>query len=458
MNWVLLAITLYVLAQFAVGVYVSRKMASDTDYILAGRQLGLGLVVFSVFATFFGAEAIIASAGNIHENGLRGGLVDPFGYAAALVIVGVYFAARLRNKNLVTFADFFKTRYSDRVEKLVVLVLLPGSLFWGAAQIRSFGQVIGAQSGISLTAAITIAALLVMAYSIVGGLMADAVTDFLQGIVLIIGLLVLFFVISTLKQDGFQGLAGVSAERLTFFGSDDGPIKKIEKLSIAICGTIVAVELISRFLGAQTGAIAARGTIIGGILYLIIGLIPLYIGLVGPQLAPNLKEAEQIVPTIAETFLPTAAFVIFIGALISAILSVVHATLHAPAAQVAQNLLGSVVPNSAPKKRLWLVRLTVAALSVVAFALALTSDTIKELVETASAFGSAGVFIVTMFGLFTRFGGERAAFATILTGVLVWAAARYVFTVETPYLIGLFCSLATYVAVARLSEPKLSTR
>lgn len=457
MNWVLLAICAYVLVQFALGIFVSRRMASDTDYILAGRQLGFGLVVFSVFATFFGAEAIIASAGSVHEKGLSGGLVDPFGYAAALVLVGVFFAARLRSQALVTFADFFKSRYSSRVEKLVVLVLLPGSLFWAAAQIRSFGQVIGAQSGVSLFTAITIAAVLVTTYSVVGGLMADAVTDFVQGIVLIVGLVLLFVIIASLKQEGFQGLAGVAPERLRFFGGDDGIMSRIEKLAIAVCGTIVAVELISRFLGAKTSAIAARGTVIGGCIYLIIGLIPLYIGLVGPQLAPNLKDAEQIIPTVAETYLPTFAFVIFIGALISAIMSVVHATLHAPAAQVAQNLLGSVVPDAGPKARLWTVRLTVAVLAVVAFLLALTSDTIKELVETASAFGSAGVFVVTMFGLFTRFGGERAALATIIVGVLVWAGARSLILTETPYIIGLFAALITYVAVALIVEDTVST-
>jgi Na+/proline symporter len=224
-----------------------------------------------------------------------------------------------------------------------------------------------------------------------------------------------------------------------------------------VCGTIVAVELISRFLGAKTARIAARGTMLGGVVYLIIGLIPLYLGLVGPQLAPDLKDSEQIIPTIAETYLPTAAFIIFIGALISAILSVVHATLHAPAAQVAQNLLGSVAAGAAPKQRLWFVRLTVAALSVIAFLLALTSDTIKELVETASAFGSAGVFVVTMFGLFTNFGQERAAIATIVVGVGVWAVARYAGALETPYLIGLAASALTYVAVSVWADGRLST-
>ena len=81
--------------QFAIGTWVSRRMTSETDYILAGRRLGVGLVTFSVFATYFGAEAIVASGGAVYEKGLAGALVDPVGYAAAIIIVGVFFARAL---------------------------------------------------------------------------------------------------------------------------------------------------------------------------------------------------------------------------------------------------------------------------------------------------------------------------------------------------------------------------
>ena len=188
MNWLLVAILGYVLVQFAIGTWVSRRMASETDYILAGRRLGVGLITFSVFATYFGAEAIVASGGAVYEKGLTGALVDPIGYATAIILVGVFFARALWSRGLTTFADLFRHRYSAGVEQLVVVVLVPGSVIWAAAQVRAFGQIMSANSGLGLVAAITLAAVLVAAYSVVGGLLADAVTDTIQGVAVVVGL------------------------------------------------------------------------------------------------------------------------------------------------------------------------------------------------------------------------------------------------------------------------------
>ena len=170
----LIGLVLYVVLQFAIGVWVSRRTATETDYILAGRSLGPTLVAFSVFATWFGAEAIVATTGEVYKSGLGGALVDPFAYAAAVMLSGLVFAAVLWRDGLTTFADLFARRYSPAIEKLVVLVLLPGSILWAAAQIRAFGQVLGSSADMSLWLGITIAAVLVGAYTTIGGLLADA--------------------------------------------------------------------------------------------------------------------------------------------------------------------------------------------------------------------------------------------------------------------------------------------
>jgi Na+/proline symporter len=451
MNWLLVAILGYVLVQFAIGTWVSRRVSNETDYILAGRGLGVGLVTFSVFATYFGAEAIVASGGSVYEKGLSGALVDPVGYASAIVIVGLFFARALWSRGLTTFADLFRQRYSPGVEKLVVIVLLPGSVIWAAAQVRAFGQVLSANSEMSLAVTITLAAVLVGAYSVVGGLLADAVTDVIQGVAVVLGLLILGAVVAVHVGGMTSGLAQVEAEQLKL--ADGDWLQTLEQLAIPICGTIVAVELISRFLGARTADVARIGTVLGGSIYFFVGLIPVFLGLVGPRIAGNVPEAEQIVPRLAELYLPGVLYVAFVGAIISAILSAVHAALHAPASQISHNIVVKIVPGISDRGKLWCVRMTVMALSIVAFVLAITSQRIKDLVETASAFGSAGVFVTALFALFTRFGGPASAYASVAAGMLVWAGGRYILDLPAPYVMGLLAALVAYVGMAAF-EPR----
>ena len=111
MNAVVWGIGLYVFAQLIVGFLVSRYIRSEDDYLVAGRSLGYGLAIFTIFATWFGAETCIGAAGTIYEEGLSGGSADPFGYGLCLVLMGLVFAAPLWRRKLTTFGDLFRQQH-----------------------------------------------------------------------------------------------------------------------------------------------------------------------------------------------------------------------------------------------------------------------------------------------------------------------------------------------------------
>ena len=173
----------------------------------------------------------------------------------------------------------------------------------------------------------------------------------------------------------------------------------------------------------------------------------------GRQLGLDVADTEQFIPKLAEQHLVGPIYIVFVGAIVSAILSAVHAALHAPASQLSHNIIVRAVPGLSERGKLWSVRLTVLALSVVAFLIAITSEGIHELVETASAFGSAGVFVATIFALFTRFGGPASAYAAIISGMLVWAIGKYALELSVPYLLGLLAAFLGYVALAWVDAP-----
>jgi SSS family transporter len=452
MSGILLGVLIYIAVQFVVAIYVSRRINTETDYILGGRQLGVGLAAFSVFATWFGAETVLGSAGRVYSDGLSGAQGEPFAYAMAIVVMGVLFAARLWRRGLVTFGDMFRQRFSPGVERLTVILLVPGSVLWAAAQIRGFGQIMGTTTGMDLSTAITLAAIVVILYTAAGGLLADVYSDFVQGIAIVIGLVAMLVVIVIEVGGPAQALANIEAARFAPIRSDQSLLDFLEQWAIPICGSLVAVELISRVLACRSADVARTATWLGGVGYLLVALIPVFFGLVGPQLAPGLDEAEQIVPTLAQRYLPAVLYVMFAGALISAILSTVDSALLASASLVSHNIVLRLWPGASERAKVGLARAGVAAFGLTAFVLALRSERISDLVELASAFATAGIFVAFVLGLFTRWGGAASAYAAIVAGAVVWAGGKLMLGLQAPYVCGVIAAVLAYAIVAVLSR------
>ena len=452
MNTIAVAVCVYIALQFAIGYWVSRNVRTEADYILGGRQIGLGLTAFSVFATWFGAETVLGASGRAYKDGLSGVQGEPIAYAVGIVIMGVFFAAPLWNRGITTFADFFRERFAPSIERLTAVLLIPGSVLWAAAQTRALGQIMGSTAGMDPTLAISIAALVVVAYTAFGGLLADVYTDALQGTVIILGLGALFLVIASETGGVGAGLATVEPARWHAFGASQSWLDYLEQWAIPLCGSIVAIELISRILACRTAGIARSGAGLGALVYLAVAMMPVFMGLVGPKLAPALADPEQLVPELAKSRLSTVLYIVFIGALISAILSTVSSALLAAGSLVAHNLVGHWGPETAPDAKLRIARLCVAALGVVAFFIALAATSISELVELASSFASAGVFVALVFGLFTSFGGPLAALSSLLAGAGIWAWGKFLFGLKTPYLTALAAAFLAYVVVAAIER------
>lgn len=441
--------------QFGVGLWVARRIQNESDYLLAGRQLGFWLATFSTYATWFGAETIVGSAGRAYNEGVSLGSAEPFGYGLCIALMGLIFAAPLWRRGLTTLADLYRARYSVPAERLAAVILIPSSILWSAAQIRAFGYVIEI-STVTVTGdvAVAIAACFTIAYTIVGGLMADAINDFIQGVVVALGLIIVFVAVLP-HAGGLTEVGRVLSDPARVHPLPEGEslLAVVERWAIPVLGSVLATELIGRVLGARSPEIARRSSYAAAAMYVGIGSIPLLIGLLGPTLAPDLADSEQLLPHVARTMLPTALYVLFAGALISAILSTVNSTLLVSAALLEHNIVVPVFRVSEERRKVLIARAGVMLFGVIAYVLAQRSEGVFELVEEASAFGSAGTLVTVCFGLFTGWGGARAAIATLLAGIASYLAAS-VAGLTAPFLTSLLASLATYVLVAPLDRPR----
>lgn len=446
MSPVLVGVLAYILAQLALGLWVSRRIATEDDYLLAGRDLGYVRAVFTIFATWFGAETCIGAAGRAYEQGLSGTTADPFGYAACILLMAGLYAAPLWRMRLTTLADLFRLRFGGTAEKAAVLLLVPTSLLWAAAQIRAFGQVLGAASGWELEVALTFAAVVVLVYTSAGGFVADVWTDLVQGVVLVVGLLVLAGV--AVSSGDLAVVASAPGNLFSLAAADESGWDTFEKWAVPVFGSVMAQELVARILATRSPKIARRSAFAAAGLYLAIGSIPLTIGLVAAQTLPAFGDPERVLIFYAEQHLSTALYVCFAGALVSAILSTVDSCLLVSGSLVAHNVILPLRPGLGERSRVRVNRVAVVALGLVAYGLAMSAEGVYALVEEASAFGSAGIFVCVTLGLFTRVGRARSALAAMVAGVVVYVAAAYAIESPHPYTASLAASTLAYLAFA----------
>ncbi|MDB5730004.1 MAG: sodium:solute symporter, partial [Noviherbaspirillum sp.] len=200
MNALLWFVILYWVISVGIGLYAARYVNNSKDFAVAGRALPMYVVTATVFATWFGSETVLGISSTFVKEGLRGVVADPFGSSLCLVLVGLFFARPLYRMNLLTIGDFFRNKFGRTVEVLITLCIVLSYLGWVAAQIKALGLVFNVVSGgyISMDVGMMIGAASVLIYTLMGGMWSVVITDFLQMIIIVIGMLYIGWEVSSM--------------------------------------------------------------------------------------------------------------------------------------------------------------------------------------------------------------------------------------------------------------------
>jgi len=262
MSFITLGLFAYVLIQLGIAVWASRKIAGDADYLVAGRRLGEFTLGLSLFATWFGGETVMGASAAIASEGIAGARAEPVGYALCLAAAALLVAGALRSKGYMTLADFFRDRFGPRAEVAAALVSIPTSVIWAAAQLIALAALLAAVTEIPVTLALLLAGGFAVVYTFMGGLLGDVITDVVQSLVVLAGLVLLLFMLIGRAGGVEAGLASLRPEQLVLVPPGESWIERLDAFAIPILGSIVAQEMIARFLGAKTARVAVRGGLI----------------------------------------------------------------------------------------------------------------------------------------------------------------------------------------------------
>jgi SSS family transporter len=426
-------IALYLFVSIGIGLYAATRVRNTSDYALAGRSLPLIMVVTTTFATWFGSETVLGIPAKFIEGGLEKTVEDPWGAGLCLVLVGMFFAARLYKMNLLTIGDFYHQRYGKGVEIFSSAVIMISYLGWVAAQITALGLVFTllSQGAIPISVGMALGTAVVLLYTIFGGMWSVALTDFFQMLIIVVGLSLIAWFAAELAG-GAGAVVGYAASKDMFsFWPQASLHAWLFWLGSAITimiGSIPQQDVFQRVMGARDVRTAVRGPIIGGLSYLAFAFVPMFIGvsafLIMPEVAATLHkdDPQKILPTLVMERMPIWLQVMFFGALLSAIMSTASATLLAPSTTFVENILKNFVPLS-DRKELRAMRITVFVftLCVLAYAIRMEGTPIYELVAKAYQFPVVGAFWPLVCGLYWKRATTHGAVASIVLGMSTWA-------------------------------------
>lgn len=215
-------IVIYLMVSIGIGLYAATRVHSAKDFAVAGRSLPLPVVTATVFATWFGAEAVFGVSATFVKDGLRGVVADPFGASLCLVIAGVFYGTTLYRLNVLTLGDFFRLRYDRSVELLTTLCIVASYLGWVSAQIKALGLVFSVVTNgtVSANAGMILGAAIVLTYTTFGGMFSVAILDFVQMTVVMGGMAYIGYLVSGMTG-GVETVVRQAAEagKLDFFPS-----------------------------------------------------------------------------------------------------------------------------------------------------------------------------------------------------------------------------------------------
>jgi SSS family solute:Na+ symporter len=469
LTWVIL----YLLMSVGVALLAATRVHTVKDFAIAGRSLPVPIVMATVFATWFGAEAVMGMSATFAKEGLRGVVADPFGSSLCLVLAGLFFAPRFYRLNLLTIGDYYRLRYDRRVEVLCTLCIAASYVGWVAAQFKVLGLVLNVvtDGAVSQPIGMVIGALIVLTYTTLGGMFSVAILDVVQLSVIVGGLLY----IASLLGDATGGVSEVirhasQAGRLEFFppASLTAWIPFVGAGVTMMLGSIPQQDVFQRITSAKDERTAVRGSLLGAGLYFAFCFVPMYIAysalLVDPVKFGALleRDSQLVLPTLVMEHTPAFAQVMFFGAVLSAVMSCSSATLLAPSVILSENVFRGTMGRVDEKRLLLTMRIVLVCFAAVVLTIALTSDSsIYKLVVNTYKVTLVAAFIPLVAGLYWKRASTAGALCAIAAGLGAWLPLEYLTpdaSIWPPHLVGLLTAAVGMIAGSYLPARLASAR
>jgi len=476
MNWpVIIPLFIFLVIIFAIGFYSNTYMKSSTsflqDYFLGGRQLGGFVLAMTMMATYGSASSFIGGPGVAYTKGLAWVLLSMAQLATGyfvLMVLGKKFAIVARKYKAITLVDFLKGRYKSNAVVLISAISIIVFIFASmTAQWVGGGRLIESLTGLPYTTALFIFGISVLVYVVIGGFRAVALTDAIQGSVMLIGTIILL-IATVIAGGGMDNIMSSLVAENPYLLSPYGAEQDMSPLYVSTFWILVGVGVVGlpqitvRAMSYKDSRSMHRAIIVGTI---VIGSVMLgmhLIGVLARPVIPGVEIGDMVMPTLTLQVLPPIVAGLVLAAPMAAIMSTVDSLLILVSSTIVKDVYMNFIKKDATEqqvKRISFWVTTIIGIAVVLFALS-PPDLIVWL--NLFAFGGLeSVFIwPVVLGLYWSKGNKYGAICSMITGMgsyiffdRFYPTAFGMHTVVLPILL----SLMAYVVVSLLTYKKVGS-
>jgi len=421
-----------------VGRFASRGVETEAEYLVADRQVPLWLSVLALLATWFGSSSVIESSSKMYRGGIGEVLLDPIACGATLIFTGFFFAERFWKTQAATVADLFRQQFGLTAERLSCTIQIPSFFLWIGAQFLAMGQLIESALGLPLGVSILLSAAVAWAIVVGGGMWAVTWANSIMILVSLLSMLVLFGATAYGIGEG-DAVAGwsrvIDAAPKDHFRIDAASFEKclaiLSVLLIGLLGNVPGQDLQQRVASAKSAATARWMCVVGGVLYLLIGLIPLYLALAARwTFGDGLSESQLPLNAIAARYLSEPFQILLIVGMFSLCLAVAASATLSQASIVSRNVIkplrGLVRDSSGSEShgdaRVWDARFSVGLVIAGSLAVAFSGESIMELLELSLVLVLVSLFVPMAIALYAPSKQSRPGVgnSAMIAGFVAW--------------------------------------
>ena len=423
------AIAAFIVLTLVVGVLAGKLVKqSGRRLIVAGKSLPLAMVGTMLAAQAVDGNSTLGNVALVFEFGFWAGAVVPIGLGVCLLITAMFYAKPLNKMMMITLPDFYFRRYGNGAEGISGVLMIISFIVLVAGNLAASGFILETVFGINYFWGILISALVVVAYTIAGGLFASAYTNLFQ-VYLAIGA---FWVGFLFFAGGFSGVPwdaiynSAPPEFLDLSGLFDignGALINWGAILALGLGDIIALDFMERVFAAKSPKTARRGAFMGGALTLFTVVPTSMLGIVALYYLPPDTVPDFALPLLATEHLPFAVGAAILMGVIGASMSTASGGLLAISSVISRNLVTRIIrrrwlgkPGTDDKKLLWMTRVTIIPMMVAGTALGYFVPAPGVYLVLAFDIMFAGAFAPLTFGLFWKKANMPAAIASLLVG------------------------------------------